>query len=166
MIDEPSVIVQEAEFLAAVRDVMWEMACLDRDPGWLKRLSDAYPRLDGSWRNVSISTATLRPQDLLEASVDVLAEERPWVWERIRRSYGLPWSPEWGRWCEPRRWTGTYDPHPFDVTTDEEEEGRIEAVGEMWAEVSTALDEMAPPGCYFGSHPGDGADIGFWESEE
>lgn len=33
---------------------------------------------------------------------------------------------------------------------------------DVWA----AMEEIAPPGHVFGAHEGDGADFGFWESED
>lgn len=35
-------------------------------------------------------------------------------------------------------------------------------VGDLMEHLWDALDAIAPPGCYFGSHPGDGTDFGFW----
>jgi hypothetical protein len=48
-----------------------------------------------------------------------------------------------------------------DVTAAEQE-----AIGFYVNEVLfELLDSIAPEGCYFGAHPGDGSDFGYWRSE-
>lgn len=36
----------------------------------------------------------------------------------------------------------------------------------LLAALADELDEVAPPGTYFGAHPGDGSDFGFWPATE
>lgn len=42
----------------------------------------------------------------------------------------------------------------------------VTAVEMLRTDVWEAMEGIAPDGCYFGAHPGDGADFGFWESDD
>jgi hypothetical protein len=84
----------------------------------------------------SISHGTLRPCDLIPAFSDAL--------RALRGS--LP--------------RATYDGIRAlrgDMDTDDAQD--------IVNELTDALQEYAPPYFYFGAHPGDGADFGFWLSE-
>lgn len=36
----------------------------------------------------------------------------------------------------------------------------------FYMELHDLLEDMAPEGYFFGTHPGDGSDFGFWKSED
>ena len=95
----------------------------------------------------TVSYGTLRPQDLIPAFIDALAEVAPAAHEQL---LALPfafipsWVEEEGDGCE---WWDS-----------EECQWKL-------ASLIEALEEHAPEGCYFGAHPGDGTDFGFWPVE-
>jgi hypothetical protein len=97
--------------------------------------------LGHQWVNVSVSTATLREEDLIPAFEEVLDEaevgyDRPASVDKLLAGETL--------------------------TETERDE-----VGWYLNEVLfDQLNDIAPEGTYFGSHPGDGADFGFWTIEE
>jgi hypothetical protein len=76
----------------------------------------------------SLSTGTLRDEDIFSAIRDFLPESL----------------------CE-----------GWDATEEDEEKGYI-----LNEDACDWMNSIAPPGMYFGSHPGDGADFGFWTSED
>jgi len=89
----------------------------------------------------SVISATLREQDLIPA------------FERVLDIAGV----EYDR-------PATVDKLLLDQPLTDEE---MEEVGFYLNEtLFDLLNEIAPEGTYFGSHPGDGADFGFWEQEE
>lgn len=92
----------------------------------------------------TIIHATLRNEDLLPRFLDLLEEHASKVSVKeecamIRREMEIPgyWDGEVGV------------PDPMDS---------IE-----WA--IEKLNDLCPPGVFFGTHPGDGSDFGFWREE-
>jgi hypothetical protein len=86
----------------------------------------------------SVSSGTLRTEDLLSAL------------ESECRAYG-------GR-------RGKALAREWEKMTEEETEG--EEGGYLLEEMTDLLNDLAPSYGYFGAHPGDGADFGFWLSED
>lgn len=99
-------------------------------------------RLNKQWAGVSVSSATLREEDLIPAFEETLAE--------------LDITPE--RPESVNKLLNTDD----DLTDDEREEVALYLNETLF----DALQNIAPRGCYFGAHPGDGADFGFWSVDD
>jgi hypothetical protein len=93
-------------------------------------------------RTGSISHGTMRDEDLIPAFIDELPAGDARV-EYVRR---------WEQDCK----------NPDGSIRDRGE------CGHLLEDLFNALDAAAPAGHYFGSHPGDGSDYGFWpvESDE
>lgn len=99
-------------------------------------------KLDDSWRDQSVSSGTHLQEDLIPAFEGVLEQcgvtlERPAAVTKLLEA--------------------------DDELTDAEFE---EVNWYLNEDLFNALDEIAPEGCYFGAHPGDGADFGFWSCED
>ncbi len=99
-------------------------------------------KLDSSWEG-SVSCGTTRTKDLIPAFEGVLDaagvdynDERPAVVDKLLADKEL---------------------------TDDELDQVSAYLDETLFDL---LDEVAPEGCYFGSHDGDGADFGFWPVED
>lgn len=63
-------------------------------------------------------------------------------------------------------WLEAVDPKGLEELTQlvEVEGGTIN--DEYWLDsLWDTMEEYSPEGCHFGSHPGDGADYGFWEDD-
>lgn len=87
----------------------------------------------------SVSHATLRPEDLLPAFADTL--------ETLARDFKR--ARQYRKLIKEAR---SVDPESDDAP-------------EVLSELEDALQEFAPPYFYFGAHPGDGSDFGFWLPE-
>lgn len=94
----------------------------------------------------TVSHGTMRTEDLIPAFLNVLADYDMEEHDRIRDDY------------HHHIWEDDADTEGFDYDS-EDAQYMLEAL-------FNALNDIAPEGMYFGSHPDDGSDYGFWESED
>lgn len=95
----------------------------------------------------SVSSGTMRDEDLIPAFIGVLEDLRLSRADRKRLN-------------ELRREWDMYEPD------NPAENGEWADLGDITQDLSDLAGNYCPDYCYFGAHPGDGADYGCWVSEE
>jgi len=103
---------------------------------------ESKPRLFGS-----VSHGTLRDEDLIPIFMYLLEEHDPEEAARITARY---LETGWPHYRSKLAWGD-----PFDNK-------QKEMAPHLFGDLYEALSDLASPGYYFGAHPGDGADFGFW----
>lgn len=100
------------------------------------------------YKNQTISRATHRPQDLIPAFMDLLRDID---------------APEYEAYT-----VGPFPAVPAYVYDEGDDSAwwELEECDYLLADLFDILNSYAPEGFYFGAHPGDGSDFGFWEVEE
>ena len=105
----------------------------------------------------SVSTGTLRSEDLIPAFIDALDEA-------IEESTFKPGADHPGRVAR----VGSLQSHLGSIERNMDSPGYYQSESADWdlEWLFEQLGEFAPAGTYFGAHIGDGADFGFWPVEE
>lgn len=105
----------------------------------------------------SVSQATLRQEDLIPSFVTEIQFQMGRCNEYWRDPANEVSRARMQRLCE-----------EAEAAFNEDATELLEDVdtGELLSGLIDALETFAPPYCYFGAHPGDGADFGFWPSME
>ena len=103
--------------------------------------------LSKEFKNVSLSHATMRTQDLIPVFMDFLKTNANDKYLKIIKDNNL---------IEDFFW-------PDDEHEYWEAEDTVYFLNE---DLFNILNEIAPEDCYFGSHIGNGSDYGFWEAED
>ena len=98
--------------------------------------------------DTSVSHGTRRAQDLIPAFIDALREVAPAAYTQI---IAAPFP------LVPAYVTDGGDSHEWWNSED---------AAYATAVLEDELCSQAPDGYYFGAHPGDGSDFGFWKYEE
>lgn len=118
-------------------------------------------RLDDSYENYSLSCGTMKPRQILENIADFLDNCLVDLdYAEVKRTKKLT--------AAVRLASALLDAVEVGVEVPGSLNGEIEdfAVNVLNEDVNDFLNEIAPNGYYFGAHPGDGSDFGFWPVEE
>jgi hypothetical protein len=91
----------------------------------------------------TVINGTFRPQDLIPALLDALNAVHPPAYDRITGCGGMVPQYVWEDGDECEWWQSEECQYALESLFD-------------------ALDACAPDGHYFGAHPGNGSDFGFW----
>ena len=97
----------------------------------------------------TVSEATMLARDLIPSFMDILALYNKRAYDEINDSLR-----EYARMDDWR-----------DVSDDGERWDSQAASYILNDEIWSAMNDIAPTGYYFGAHPGDGADYGYWRVE-
>ena len=93
----------------------------------------------------SIIHGTMRPQDLIPAFMDVVRDYAPAVYEQLTVCNAIP---------------------AYAAEDEDSEWWNSDSASYLIEQLWDTLNDHAPEGHYFGSHPGDGSDYGFWLVED
>jgi hypothetical protein len=96
----------------------------------------------------TLIAGTMRPQDLIPCFLEAVSEFAPAHYEGLMAS--------------------AFGPIPAYVQDegDSSEWWQSEDAAALLENLFDILHEAAPEGCYFGAHPGDGSDFGWWNDSE
>ena len=98
----------------------------------------------------SISSGTMRAEDLIPRFMSKLFKEKPELARSLWQKY-------------PRLGEALCDKNAG-IHSDWWESDEAQEI--LNNDIFDAMDNMSPEGHYFGSHPGDGSDYGYWPIEE
>ena len=96
----------------------------------------------------TVISGTMRPQDLVPALMEVLSAYDPDAHKRMVMDSPTPVVPLEAMDDDRHEWWASDDARYF------------------LEDLFNALNQVAPDNVYFGAHPGDGSDYGFWPIDE
>ena len=143
-------------------------------------------RLSEDFRGLELSSGTMRPEDLIPCFLAFLSAHAPQALPARTPYMGIQllMQPDTGVVDSEAGWYDTYLHTPAEEWGgDRFEDGLLVHVihtrdgwreGDYWLEQASddlheifdILDAIAPEGCYFGAHEGDGSLYGFWPCDD